>query len=145
MDQNNNYYIFNEKNIMDYTLILDTYTIDLPEFIDKYNNATEEDKAKMNLEKIQEAINNKDYRYVYRKLNETFRNNNFQNIEMFENYMNTNFFDNNKMTYTNLEKQGDAWLFESKIKNANGIEEKGINVVIKINEGTDFEMSFSIK
>lgn len=99
----------------------------------------------MNLEKIQEAINNKDYRYVYRKLNETFRNNNFQNIEMFENYMNTNFFDNNKMTYTNLEKQGDAWLFNAKLNNANGKEQKGINLVVKLNEGTDFEMSFSIK
>lgn len=59
--------------------------------------------------------------------------------------MNTNFFDNNKMTYTNSEKQGEAWLFDSKIKNANGVEEKGINLVIKLNEGTNFEMSFSIK
>lgn len=145
MDQKNNYYIFNEKNIMDYSLMLDTYTIDLPDFIDQYNNATEESKAKMNFGKVQEAINNKDYRYIYSKLNVTFRDNKFSNYEMFENYMNTNFFDNNKMTYTNSEKQGEAWLFDSKIKNTNGVEEKGINLVIKLNEGTSFEMSFSIK
>ena len=145
MDQNSNYYIFNEKAVMDYSLILDTYTVDLPEFEETYNSSNEEDKAKMNFEKIQEAIKNKDYRFVYSKLNETFRDNNFKNLETFENYMNSNFFENNKMAYTNLEKQGEVWLFSSKIKNANSTAEKGINIVIKINEGTDFEMSFSIK
>lgn len=145
IDQNNNYYIFNEKAVMDYSLILDIYTVDLPEFEETYNSSNEEDKAKMNFEKIQEAIKNKDYRFIYSKLNETFRDNNFKNLETFENYMNSNFFENNKMSYTNLEKQGEVWLFNSRIKNANSTEEKGINIVIKLNEGTDFEMSFSIK
>lgn len=59
--------------------------------------------------------------------------------------MKNNFFDKNQITYNIVEKQGDAWLFNAKLNNANGKEQKGINLVVKLNEGTDFEMSFSIK
>ena len=39
IDNLENYYIFRETSVMDYTVILDTYTIDLPEFLEKYENA----------------------------------------------------------------------------------------------------------
>lgn len=39
IDNQNRYYIFNEKGIMNFTVILDTYTIDLPEFTEKYNKS----------------------------------------------------------------------------------------------------------
>lgn len=37
---------------MDYTVMLDTYTIDSDEFNNKYNNGSEQLKVGMNLEKI---------------------------------------------------------------------------------------------
>jgi hypothetical protein len=46
---------------MDYKLILDEYTIDLPEFTEKYKKAAPQEKVGMNIEKIISAINNKDY------------------------------------------------------------------------------------
>ena len=58
----------------DYSVILDTYTVDLKDFTDKYNSADVSTKVGMNVEKVIEAINDKDYRYVYNKLDETFRN-----------------------------------------------------------------------
>lgn len=45
VDQNEKYYIINEINPGQYTIILDTYTIDLPEYIEKYNNANEQQKT----------------------------------------------------------------------------------------------------
>ena len=51
-DQNENYYIFNETGIMDYTVILDTYTIDLPQFTEKYNNSTDAEKVLLNIQKV---------------------------------------------------------------------------------------------
>ena len=59
-DQYDNIYIFNEKTPLKYTLILDTYTIDLPEFTEKYNKASEGNKVSLNIGKIMEAINNQD-------------------------------------------------------------------------------------
>ena len=140
-----NYYIFSAQYPMDYSVVLDVYTTDTPYFKNMYSRSTDQNKAKLNLEKIQEALNNKDYKYIYSKLNATFKANNFATESQFESYMKDNFFDKNQITYNIVEKQGDAWLFNAKLNNANGKEQKGINLVVKLNEGTEFEMSFSIK
>lgn len=144
-DAEGNYYIFSAQYPMDYSVVLDVYTTDTPYFKNMYSRSTDQNKAKLNLEKIQEALNNKDYKYIYNKLNATFKANNFATESQFESYMKNNFFDKNQITYNTVEKQGDAWLFNAKLNNANGKEQKGINLVVKLNEGTDFEMSFSIK
>lgn len=144
-DAEGNYYIFSAQYPMDYSVVLDVYTTDTPYFKNMYSRSTDQNKAKLNLEKIQEALNNKDYKYIYSKLNATFKANNFATESQFESYMKNNFFDKNQITYNTVEKQGDAWLFNAKLNNANGKEQKGINLVVKLNEGTDFEMSFSIK
>lgn len=144
-DAEGNYYIFSAQYPMDYSVVLDVYTTDTPYFKNMYSRSTDQNKAKLNLEKIQEALNNKDYKYIYSKLNATFKANNFATESQFESYMKDNFFDKNQITYNIVEKQGDAWVFNAKLNNANGKEQKGINLVVKLNEGTDFEMSFSIK
>lgn len=144
-DAEGNYYIFSAQYPMDYSVVLDVYTTDTPYFKNMYSRSTDQNKAKLNLEKIQEALNNKDYKYIYSKLNATFKANNFATESQFESYMKNNFFDKNQITYNIVEKQGDAWLFNAKLNNANGKEQKGINLVVKLNEGTEFEMSFSIK
>lgn len=144
-DAEGNYYIFSAQYPMDYSVVLDVYTTDTPYFKNMYSRSTDQNKAKLNLEKIQEALNNKDYKYIYSKLNATFKANNFATESQFETYMKDNFFDKNQITYNIVEKQGDAWLFNAKLNNANGKEQKGINLVVKLNEGTEFEMSFSIK
>ena len=144
-DAEGNYYIFSAQYPMDYSVVLDVYTTDTPYFKNMYSRSTDQNKAKLNLEKIQEALNNKDYKYIYSKLNATFKSNNFATESQFESYMKDNFFDKNQITYNIVEKQGDAWLFNAKLNNANGKEQKGINLVVKLNEGTEFEMSFSIK
>lgn len=144
-DAEGNYYIFSAQYPMDYSVVLDVYTTDTPYFKNMYSRSTDQNKAKLNLEKIQEALNNKDYKYIYSKLNATFKANNFATESQFESYMKDNFFDKNQITYNIVEKQGDAWVFNAKLNNANGKEQKGINLVVKLNEGTEFEMSFSIK
>ena len=41
VDNNNNYYIFNQdkKDLTKFSLILDTYTVDIPQFIEKYEKS----------------------------------------------------------------------------------------------------------
>lgn len=138
-------YIFSVQYPMEYTVMLDTYTTGTPYFKSKYNQTTDQNKAKMNLEKIQEALNNKDYKYIYNKLNQSFKANNFAKEAQLEEYIKNNFFEKNEITYNTVEQQGEAWLFNAKLSNAQGKEQKGINLVIKLKEETDFEMSFSFK
>lgn len=144
IDNFENYYIIREKSPLDYSIILDTYSIDLPEFIEKYESATVQEKVALNLEKVIEAINEQDYKYVYNKLNETFKKNNFDTLEKFEKYMKKNFYEENEASYLRFNEISGTYTYSVKIKDAESKKYKTKNFVMKLGEGTEFEMSFGI-
>lgn len=144
LDQNGNYYIFNEDSIMNYNLILDTYTIDLPSFIEKYDQGDEQKKVGMNIEKVINAINAKDYKYVYNKLDKTFRNNNFDSLDYFIEYIQNNFYVENEIEYKKFTDVGGVYTYNLIIKDINELENnKNITIVIKLLDNRDFVMSFN--
>lgn len=141
-DNSGNYYIFRETAIMQYKLILDTYTIDLPEFIQKYNSSNENQKVALNIEKFITAINSKDYKYAYNCLAGSFKNNYFKTEAEFENYARANFYENNTVTYNNFEKQGDLFIYSVTITDAKTENKKQKTFIMELREGTEFVMSF---
>lgn len=140
-------YIFNASAVMNYTLMLDNYTIDLPEFTQKYNEATEEQKVGYNIEKIFDAINDRNYQYVYNKLDNTFKSNNFKTEAEFEKYAKENFFTNNTIQHDSCEKNGDLYMYEITIKDTTNENQKKITktIIMQLKEGTDFVMSFNVE
>ncbi len=52
IDSANNYYIFRETSILKYSLLLDTYTVDLPEYTEKYNSSNEQNKVAFCIDKF---------------------------------------------------------------------------------------------
>ena len=145
-DKNNKYYIFNVSAVMQYTVILDTYTIDLPQFIEQYNNATDAEKVLMNIQKVFAAINDGDYNYVYNKLDNTFKQNNFPTLENFEKYIKENLYKNNSISYTNYQTNANLHIYEINIKNAD-VEKSSVitkNFIMQLLDGTDFVMSFNV-
>lgn len=143
LDQYGNYYIFTENAIMDYTVILDTYTIDLPEFIEKYNSATEQQKVALNIDKFMQAINAKDYKYAYECLADSFKNNYFKTQAEFENYAKENFFEINTIEYNEFNKQGDVYTYSIILADKNTGEQKTKTFIMRLGEETEFEMSFN--
>lgn len=146
IDTNGNYYIFRETATMQYTLLLDTYTIDIPEFTEKYEKADEMTKVGMNIEKIKSALNAKDYNYVYNKFNSGFKNNYFKTVEEFENYVKSNWFNNINITYNKVSEEGNIYVFQVYLSDATG---KSSNVITKnfnmqLKSGTDFIFSFEV-
>ncbi len=146
IDQYGNYYIFEEKGVMNYKLKLDTYTIQTEEFKDKYNNGSDQLKVGMNLEKVFQALNRKDYEYIYNKLDNTFKTNNFATLSDFENYIKNMSFDINKIEYGVFEERSGVYVYNVKLldaqeKNENIIEK---NFIMKLEEDTDFTMAFNI-
>ena len=139
-------YIFIAKYPLDYEVFMDSYTIDLPEYIEKYNKETDSNKVLMNLEKIKGAINTRDYRYVYSKLDETFKKNNFPTQQSFEEYINKNLYEYNSFDYNNVEKNGNLYVLTTVINDATAEQNtfKSITFIVKLLEGTDFVMSFSM-
>lgn len=145
LDEKGNYYIFNQKNIGDYNLYLDTYTIETEDFLEKYNNSDESKKAGMNAEKFFEAINMKDYDFIYNHLSKEFKDRYYQSKEDLEKYLKENLFIYNSREYKDSSKEDDVYLLKVVVsdKYKEG-SEKNMTVVVKLKEGTDFVMSFSI-
>ena len=109
---------------------------------DKYNKANETTKIGMNTDKIIKAINRKDYDYIYKKLDQDFANNNFGSLEGFENYMNQNFNAIYEATYYNSSKENYVYVQPVTLKVKDSDEQKSLNIIMKLEEGTDFVMSF---
>ncbi len=147
VDQNGEYYIFNETGVMDYTVILDTYTIDLPQFVEQYNNSQDSEKVLLNIQKVFEAINDHDYRYVYNKLDATFKANNFPTEESFEEYITNTFFDNNSIGYQEYQTRGDLHIYTIVVSDADNADSAEVTkqFIMQLGEGTDFVMSFNIE
>ena len=139
IDGRENYYIFNESSIMNYSLIIDTYTVDLPEFIEKYKFATNKEKVEMNIEKVRSAINDSDYRYIYSKLDKTFKQNKFPKETDLQVYIKNNFIEKNEIEYINFSQEGDIFIYKTKIN------ERKFNIIMQLGEGTEFTMSFSFE
>ena len=146
VDQNGKYYIFNENGVMNYSVILDTYTIDLPEFLDRYNSANDSEKAGFNVQKILDSLNDRDYKYAYGKLDETFKQNNFKTLKDFEDYWNKNLYEQNDIIYDKYENSGDLHIYTVTIKDKNDASSQAItkNFIVKLTDGTNFVMSFNV-
>lgn len=146
IDKDGYYYIFRETGLMEYTLILDTYTIDLPEFIEKYNEASSVDKVGYNIQKVLDAINSKDYSYVYDKLDFEFKAINYPILENFEKDIKSKLFDSNEVKKVSSYNEGSTYAFKLTITDTQDNEkEQNMTIIMQLKEGTDFVMSLSFE
>ena len=143
VDDNGKYYIFNSKTPCDYTVILDTYTIDLPEFTERYETATEQQKVALNIDKFMQAINNKDYKYAYNCLADSYKNNYFKTQADFENYAKENFYASSTVGYSEFAEEGDVYTYSVVLTDNETEEQMNKTFIIQLGEGTDFVLSFN--
>lgn len=146
VDQNGKYYIVNETAVMKYTTLLDTYTVDLPQFIERYNTSNNAERAGLNLQKVVDAMNNGDYEYIYNKLDETFRANNFPTLESFEQYIQNNLYTSANVEFSNYQNSGELHIFDATFTDKSNENSNAITktFIVKLLEGTDFVMSFNV-
>ena len=147
VDTYNNHYLFNETSVLNYTVLLDDYTIETEDFKTKYASASIESKAITNADKVMKMINSKDYRAIYNLLDETYRTNNFATLDTFIQYINTAFYNANYYTISNVSEQGSYYLITVTCKeNASAsATTKENRMIISIGEGTNFTMSFALE
>lgn len=142
IDQNERYYIINETYIGEYTVILDTHTVDLPEYIEKYNKSTNPQKVAFCIDKFVKNINDENYTLAYSMLSQGFKNNYFKTLNSFESYAKQNFL-GRKITFKQVQNEGEVYIYEVTLtKEGANIIDKRFN--IKLGEGTKFELSFNM-
>lgn len=145
-DNYNNYYIFKEKEPMNYTVILDQYTIEDKVFVNDYNKQENNARAQMNLELFKQMLNRKDFSSAYNVLNEDFKKKYFETEESFEKYISENLFEFCEFNYVDFSKTNGKYIVKTEIKNLDNSNDENIVKRFKIEllEGTDFELSFDI-
>lgn len=148
IDSKGMYYIVNAKSVMNYNIMLDSYTVPLDEIVKKYSSVSEAEKACLCLETLKEMINTNDYSKIYSHLNNTFKSNYFSSQEELEKNITEKFYENNKFEYIRVEQLESNYIVTVKISkygddnNSNIIEK---TFIIKLGEDiSDFELSFSM-
>lgn len=146
IDSKDNYYIVRENKIMQYTIMLDTYTIDIPEYVEKYQKANNQQKVAYCIDRFIQAINDENYKFAYNLLSEGFKNNYFKTQNNFEQYIQRYLKGQNKVTYKTFNVEGELYTYVVNLtnleNNTNSIEK---TFIIKLKEGTDFELSFNVE
>lgn len=144
-DQYGNIYIFKEKNILDYTIELDDYTLEDEEYIKTYNSSTDQYKVVNNINIWIKMINNRDYNSAYEVLDETFRNENFESVEKFEEYMRQYFPAHYEIEFEETDKQGNYYTQKILLTDVTGEDTREIErtIVMLLKENTEFKMSFN--
>lgn len=146
VDENGRYYIFRENGLMSYSLLLDNYTVDIPEFLEKYNKSNTIEKAAYNVQRCIDAINYKDYEYVYNKLDFEFKALNYPTLESFEKAIKNKLFETNKVKEVSNYYEGVTHIFKLTITDTkDNKKEQNMTVIMQINQGTDFVMSLSFE
>ena len=57
--------------------------------------------------------------------------------------MRNNFYDQNEVEFLVFSEQGSYYVYTLNLKDKNGTETKDLKIVMQLEEGTDFKMSFS--
>lgn len=120
IDSFGNYYIFHVTDTMEYSLVLDTYTINIPEFTEKYEKSNAQEKVILNINKFMQSINDKDYKFAYSILADSFKENKFKTIGDFQKYIEDNFFEKNEFSYIDFDNEAETYYtYTVRIKDAN--------------------------
>lgn len=132
---------------MNYTVKLDTYTLDNEKFNEKYNSSNAQYKVMMNVDKVRQMMNARDYRTMFNYLDEKFRTTYFENnVDKFEEYMKKHFSSHYNFEFGDYSEDSGISIQEVTIrdmneKNSGDISER---FYMQLKDGTDFVMSFNV-
>ena len=145
LSNNGNYYILNETAIMKFSIMLDTYTVPVSDFKEKYDKLDDNKKVAMNIEKVVQALNLKDNQYIYSKLDDTFKMNNFPTVNDFENYININYPSTYDIEYSNYSEENGIYMQDIILKDKNSNTQKENSIIMQLKDNYEFIMSFNVE
>ena len=111
-------YIFEGVDLFDLSIKLDTYTIETATFKEQYENGNEEVKVQMNINKFILMINNQDYEAAYNLLDDNFKNNYFNTLEEFIDYVKVYMYRYNNLELRNFNVNGNVYICDVTLKDA---------------------------
>ena len=130
---------------MKFSIMLDTYTVPVSDFKEKYDKLDDNKKVAMNIEKVVQALNLKDNQYIYSKLDDTFKMNNFPTVNDFENYININYPSTYDIEYSNYSEENGIYMQDIILKDKNSNTQKENSIIMQLKDNYEFIMSFNVE
>ena len=147
IDQNQNYYIFKCYGGYNYEVMLDIYTVQTQTYLYGYSKGNAEARVKSNIKKFIEMINSKDYSNAYDKLAESFKKNSYPTKEDFKKFLKEKMYEYSEIEFEEYKTQGNLYIYNIKLseRDAPAHPVKNMQIIMKLKEGIDFEMSFNME
>lgn len=136
-DKYGNYYHIIETAYMEYTVILDNYTMQ------DYSNSSTEEKIEKSAEKFILMVNAADYTNAYKLLEPTFRATYFPTEQDFINYVKNNWYERNIIASKEVIDEGicNVVIKETIATTSNKMEKQ---FKVTLGEGMQFTIKFNI-
>lgn len=147
IDQYGNKYNFKDTSVMQYTVQLDSYTLEDEAFRENYAKSDNKERGILNVDKFFEMLNMQDYKSAYKVLDDSFKQNNFQTQADFENYIKQHIFKYNNVSYkqyTNKISSLHTYNIELTDATENSQEIYEHTIIVKLLEDTNFSIAFEI-
>lgn len=144
-DSYKNTYTFNVTSVIDYSVKLDTYTIETEAFNKMYNESDDKNKVIINADIIIKMINSKDYMAIYNLLDDNFKANKFNSENKFISYMKNMYPSYYYIVNTEYKDNGKLHILNLKLKDMKNYTDKNLNIIIKLKEKNNFVMSFEVE
>jgi len=111
-------------------------------------NMNERERMNYYFSYFMDLIENKSYETAYDLLYPEFKQNYFNTLSKFTQYVENSFPRMSSLNYTNIERNGNTyvlWVELTDVLDGKKDEAKEINVVIRENDFADIELSFSVE
>ena len=136
-------YIFRAKNMLDYTLFLDEYTMGKDKTV--YSIFLPQAQARYCIDRVVQAMNYEDYDFVYSKLNQIQKSNYYKNINDFKQFLQKNSYSENnyEIDENYLKISDNVYQFYVKIGDATGKDFSYIRLImtVTLKDNEDFEIA----
>ena len=141
-------YIFIFKDLMNYTILLDNYTVGTPYYLKIYNSSLPHIEAKYCIDRVVTAINDKNYKFVYEKY-DILKRQSLGSYNNFVKYLQNIFYDKTEYTVGDYEIIGENVCYEYTVILDNKEEKQDLKRQIKIRiilkDNADFIMMIDEK
>ena len=136
-DKYGNYYHIIETAYMEYSIILDNYTMQ------DYSSSSNETKIEKSAEKFVLMLNSADYTNAYNLLEPSFKQTNFPTEQDFINYIKSNWFERNIIASKEVDENGICivTIKQTLSTNSNKMQKQ---FKVNLGEGMDFTIEFNI-
>ena len=139
---NDNIFVFNITNLMNYSAQFDMYTTVTPVYYKIYSSNFPKVQGKYCIDRIRRAINDKNYEFVYAKLSNAQKAN-YSSYNEFVSFIENSFYGKNTFEIEKIEKITETtfiYTVRGIETGSNGTSNNTYKMTVTLKENADFDI-----